>query len=878
MVTFEIDLKGEEGLQSGDVRPLRKVEVDSEPGDGYLCPSCPFPWWALHYPSGRVVHRKGRTLFDPPHGQPKFQDRSLKSFMDQILHRGHKPFRSGFFYNDNGAVFGEESAMEHLAQQLHLMDEGQESQPLSLAQSTSVMSTVSTPRSDYGLGRHLSRGLTMDSAKKQVLMEWRPDEDSSYCCLLSQDSHLQRLSQSLFMVVLSSFDRMTSVQLCISLLADKEFEDLRGSWEGHLVVFSIVGMVILYMIVWLLQSVSRANDAVRADIDYVGDLVWPTGAPKGVSCERPEGDRLASNLAVRLSLTYFQLFSMPHLVTDVVQLCHPRKGAMKFSALSYRGKIPRFFALGYVNKVMFHFEETVGVLSLLPNMALVKLPCMAIKVYMFCFLQQSVLLLVSVLWDVILNGVKTYKIISHVRTARKYKNWLADSERSDMTLSAKTVREKLLKKHFFFQESPKTGKLEDPGLLGWFWQLSGGRCCVEELRSPTGYLGRWTLPEDETCAEDLRADWVQRSVKLRSLKSMLRCRPGEEIGRRVVWSCGMPTIPAMVVENLELVDPVTQRVRTEFWYTASGRVRYHPPQRKKPQEAEVPDECENLEPDEEFSYARLLTYSSFSMRLCEALARASCTAFYNIAMLNLLVEIVTTKELSGYYDGEILALFIVSRFLWVYISLRRAQRVIVLDWFDRGEYVTNVGCFGRFGLLGSATIVEMFLLPRMVRDAVSLLHPDKTTQPFMAFGGKLYGPRAFILGFPNKEMYTTQSLNGILSQVPVLMADVALTCGLCWTLSARIGLFYFSVPADRERWLWCRLMTWLVLVFTVLNFVLKLMLLYRYTGARKRYRTWLKQQLQDIGQPDAILRALKREWRTYYGELDQVLASGPLSP
>ena len=52
--------------------------------------------------------------------------------------------------------------------------------------------------------------------------------------------------------------------------------------------------------------------------------------------------------------------------------------------------------------------------------------------------------------------------------------------------------------------------------LGWFWQLSGGRCCAEELRSPTGYLGRWTLPEDETCTEDLRADWVQRSVKLRS--------------------------------------------------------------------------------------------------------------------------------------------------------------------------------------------------------------------------------------------------------------------------------------------------------------------------------------------------------------------------
>lgn len=138
----------------------------------------------------------------------------------------------------------------------------------------------------------------MDSAKKQILRDWRPDEDSSYCCLLSQHSHLLRLSQSLLMVVLSSFDRMTSVQLCISLLTDKEFVELRGSWEGELVVLSIVGLVVLYMVVWLLQSTSRANDHVRTDIDYVGDLVWPNGAPRG-PCERPESDRLASNLAVR---------------------------------------------------------------------------------------------------------------------------------------------------------------------------------------------------------------------------------------------------------------------------------------------------------------------------------------------------------------------------------------------------------------------------------------------------------------------------------------------------------------------------------------------------------------------------------------------------
>ena len=132
---------------------------------------------------------------------------------------------------------------------------------------------------------------------------------------------------------------------------------------------------------------------------------------------------------------------------------------------------------------MFHFEEGAGVLTLLPNMALVKLPCMAFKVYMFCFLQRSGLLLVSLLWDVILNGVKTYKIVSHVRTARKYKSWLADPERSDVTLSAKTVREKLLKKHFFFQESQTTGKLQDPGLwLGCGHVIAAFYQCIYSLR------------------------------------------------------------------------------------------------------------------------------------------------------------------------------------------------------------------------------------------------------------------------------------------------------------------------------------------------------------------------------------------------------------
>ncbi|CAJ1334771.1 unnamed protein product [Effrenium voratum] len=785
---------------------------------------------------------------------------------------------------------------------------GEESEDFgALRSSLSAVSLSSTPRSLVGPGRRLNRGFTVDSAKRQVLKQWRPDEDSSYACLLSQHTYLQTLSTSLLMVVIASFDRMTSIQLCISLLTDVEFIELRESWEGVLVVWSIVGLVVLYMLIWVLTARGRANAQVQADIDYVGDLVWPTGAPVGAAAERPEGDRLASNFAVRCSLIYFQLFTIPYLVTDVVPLCHPRKGAMKFAALSCRGKMPRVFVLGYVNKVMFHFEETVGILTLLPNMALVKLPCVFFKVYMFVFLQQSGLLMVSLLWDVILNLVKAYNVVSHVRTASAYKHWLAHPQ-ADMSRAARTVREKILKKHFFFHESEdQPGCLEDPGLIGWFWQLFGR--WSEEQRSRTGYLGRWTHPVPTPSKESNQSErqvsvdsshsqpcpspsspgsptaWVERTMHLNSAKSMLRCRPGEEIGRKIIFSSGTPNISAAVVEALSLVDPDTQKVRREFWYSSQGKVVYAEPEMRTTRTLE--EEAQTYEPlgEDEWMYGRLLTYSTFAMKLCEALARASCTAFYNIAMLNLLVEINLAEELSGAYDRHILGLFIVSRFIWVYISLRRAQRAIVVDWLDKGEYITNVGCYSRFGLLFSTTIVEMFLMPRMIRDAVSLLHPDKRCHPFAAFGGKLYGPRAFILGFSSKDMYTTQSLHGILSQLPVLLADLALTAGLCWTLRERIGLFWFMGRGaynysddHRERWLWCRLMTWLVLVLTVLNFFLKVAILVRYTRARRRYRTWLKEKVQDASLPDVCRRALKKEWRVYYGELAQVLVSGPLSP
>jgi len=889
------------------------TEIDAAPSDGYVCPSCPFPWYALRYP-GEVSrqHRRGRRLFDPSSGQPKFADKVLKGIMEQVLSRS-KIWRTGFFFDEeSGAVFGEETTVEQIAQLLgdEASEELDERPSLNRGCRSSVSQlSLNSARSHashfHGVsgqsGRKFTRGMTSDSfGKKEALKAWRPDEDSSYACLLSQQSYVKSLSRSLLMVVLASFDKITSIALCISLCTDKEFIELRESWEGVLVVQSIIILFLVYVLLWIFTARGRANAQVQADIDYVGDFVWPNGAPDMASATpRPEGDRLASNLAMRISLTYMQLFSIPYLVTDVVQLCHPRKGAMRYAALSHRGKVPRVFALGYVNKVMFQFEETVGILTQLPNLALVKLPCMAMKVYMFVSLKRSVLVLVSALWDFLLFVVKVYMIIAHVETAVKFKSWLVASH-PDASRAARTVREKLLKKHFFFHESPeKPGHLEDPGALGWIWLLFGR--CQEEQRSPTGYLGRWTQisatlpsspnwpasptkpfmpgPGRSTSEMSLSGSWVEHSVPLKMARSILAPRPGEEVGRKTVFASGIPTISSKVVDGLSLVHPGTSSVCYEFWYTAQGQVRYDDPIELQSGRADEETLQLNVnQVDEDWMYGRLVTTSSFSMKLCEVLARSSCTAFYNIAMLNLLSEIVSTKELASRFDSYILSLFLISRCLWVYIAHRRAQRALILDWHDKGEYVTNVGFFGRLDLMFSITLVKMFLIPRIVRDIVSLLHPDKRCHPFAAFGGKLYGPRSFILGFPTKDMYITESLHGIVSQVPVLVADVIITVSLCWTLSAKIGLFYFSIPEDRERWLWCRCMTWLVLVLTVVNFVLKVILFRRYLWARRRYRAWLKVKLNDPSQPDACRRALRKEWRAYFGELSQTLVHEPLSP
>eukprot|EP00439_Symbiodinium_sp_Y106_P080956 s470_g19.t2 len=308
--------------------------------------------------------------------------------------------------------------------------------------------------------------------------------------------------------------------------------------------------------------------------ELLGTGIWRSNKAKGAA------GKSASNLAMRISLTYMQLFSIPYLVTDVVQLCHPRKGAMRYAALSHRGKVPRVFALGYVNKVMFQFEETVGILTQLPNLALVKLPCMAMKVYMFVSLKRSVLVLVSALWDFLLFVVKVYMIIAHVETAVKFKSWLVASH-PDASRAARTVREKLLKKHFFFHESPeKPGHLEDPGALGWIWLLFGR--CQEEQRSPTGYLGRWTQisatlpsspnwpasptkpfmpgPGRSTSEMSLSGSWVEHSVPLKMARSILAPRPGEEVGRKTVFASGIPTISSKVVDGLSLVHPGTSSI------------------------------------------------------------------------------------------------------------------------------------------------------------------------------------------------------------------------------------------------------------------------------------------------------------------------------
>ena len=116
-----------------------------------------------------------------------------------------------------------------------------------------------------------------------------------------------------------------------------------------------------------------------------------------------------------------------------------------------------------------------------------------------------------------------------------------------------------------------------------------------------------------------------------------------------------------------------------------------------------------------------------------------------------------------------------------------------------GQVVWAQGIHPGLSQQGPVGSVGLWMTPWVVEGWVTLerLEMDQSCGDGMRILPETVNP---------EEMYTTQSLNGILSQVPVLMADVALTCGLCWTLSARIGLFYFSVPADRDWLVVCNMM------------------------------------------------------------------------
>eukprot|EP00931_Biecheleriopsis_adriatica_P018028 TRINITY_DN12730_c0_g1_i1.p1 TRINITY_DN12730_c0_g1~~TRINITY_DN12730_c0_g1_i1.p1 ORF type:complete len:842 (-),score=143.55 TRINITY_DN12730_c0_g1_i1:133-2658(-) len=836
--------------QPGQYEALHeKAEVaaeasDREPANGTLCPSFPFPLLPLRYPGASFAHPDRRpNVFDPPEGQPRFQDETLRRFAEKFHARGG-PLRTGFFVDeDGGAVFGEETSVDLLARNfLGEPDSPEASIRVDNRAGNDLVSKERSSNSD-GIGRKMKLSLNRSWEEQKVRSKWRPSEQSNYVCLLSQHSYTLKLCQSLLMVVLSSCDLMTSLQLCVSLFSSGTYSDLRNTPRGLVIVYTIIGLVLLYILLWLLTARSRANAQIRSDIDYVGDLVWPTGAPNGESQGRPARDQLASNFAVRCALMYMHLYQLPFLVREAVQLCHPRKGAMKFGACSRRGNIPRFFALGYVNKA--------GILSSLPHLVLVKLPLIALKVYMFVSLQRSPLLLGSILLTITLNGVKAYQILLHIQDFIAFKRWLVESEDGE-DAADRTVREKLLKKHFYFTDShsePGTRTLEDPGVIGLLQHLCGWCRCSEETRTPSGYLDRWqhTSPE---IGVDLPGDGHRGLLKAY----------GSSFS-------GSPGLPAGVVEKVQLADPDRQQVREEFWYTKDGRVTYDDP-------AQTPavqccDGSEELVAHQDWLYGRVLTTSTFVMELCSTLLRASCTVFYNISMFNLLVMIVTSKDLAGRFDRALLGLFLVSRLMWVFNAMRRAQKLIVMDWRDRGEYVMNVDIMGRLMLLLSVTVVEMFTISRIVREAVLLMHPDKRAHPLATFGGKRHGPRTFLIGFASKDMYVTESLHGILPQIPLLLADLALTASLCWTLRAKIGL----VGSLKEDRLWTRLMCGLVIILTAALLLLKVHMLIVYFIARYRYRPWLKKQLEDESLPQPTRRELQMEWRAYFSNSTHVLPS-----
>eukprot|EP00928_Gymnodinium_smaydae_P010929 TRINITY_DN14115_c0_g4_i1.p1 TRINITY_DN14115_c0_g4~~TRINITY_DN14115_c0_g4_i1.p1 ORF type:complete len:864 (+),score=144.14 TRINITY_DN14115_c0_g4_i1:83-2674(+) len=780
-----------------------------DPYNDLCCQAMPFPAKPLRYPglASELFGRDGR-LHNSPIEQPQFSREVLR---EAAFGRRDQP---GYLKPGRGLPRGFYFEMGTF---LKYDDEG-------LAQRMKGRAGVVLRLLGYrvqALGRLLLTWLTFGwccgycavtgPAREPSFSEFTDfNKEVNYARFLSRHSYTIDLFKALSVVCLKSFDAIIVVQLGLSVWISDEFADLRGTdaWVLYVLIFFLS----LSMAVWFYFAYRQTITTIRRDIDYVGDLVWSNNNEGN----RPADDRIASDWSVRFSLFFMNLFELPYSVREVVALCHPRKGAMTFGAFGGWGRLPRTVILGYENKIMFEYEESSTFPSTVPHILFAKLPTCLVKVYIFVVYQRLWLLGISIAVSSVTLATKFAMIVEYLFKASRYRRWVLDNYEEGPP-EQRTVLEKKLFTEFNFTKGPD-GKLVDPGARGWLLQMLP---VANRTGDERGFLARWQDRGDHYKLE------------------RICCQSGEE------------SIPADVIEQLKIADEKGE-VRTEFWY--------HPTR----------GELSYVEPREvgrrAWRYARVITVSSFVQELTFSLLRASLNMMYNIGMINLCVYLMEKDAADRIVSYVVFVIFVSTRIIWIGVGLWQSQQSIAIDWKEVGDFVTVVGLVPRMELFISNTVIHLFIIPKQVREAVALFHPEKNFQPYCSFGGKCFGPRAFVIGFATKDMFETESNHGALAQAPLLIADLIITLFLVWELTlelTRDDIRGYSSAMRKPSWSsYERSNISVLIVLSLIHCSMRYYSLRLYLRARRRYKKWLDKRWGD--ETDAEIHALRKQWLTHF--------------
>jgi len=657
---------------------------------------------------------------------------------------------------------------------------------------------------------------------KENINRWTLYENYNYALLLTRDYYTRVLGAAVLSVMLKGADLICTAQLCVSLLYDPHFSGL--SQDLNWVRYSWFVIEVLGLLMWTFMGFRLTASMVAEDIEYVGDLVWSNN-----NCgPKPAGNRVASNLKVRAALILINMLQTPYLVQDVVKLCHPRKGSMKFSAFGGWGQIPRVFALGFENRVMLEYQLRAGMLASISKFLLFRVPALGLKIFLLIHGKPSWILISSVLSATLVTFCKSSDVWDYLHYAAWFRAWCVgrlqhgdDNER--------VIIEKLLMSRFFFTKGP-SGELQEPGVVGVVKQIFGA--AAQTSKNPDGFMAIW-----------------KTKVSAADAKIVINAPVEQE-----------HSIQNEVIQKLELASTATASFRSHFWYKENMvDISYVDPTVDEPDGSK-------------WKFASLITWSSFSVELAITLFEVLSTTMYTMGMWNFLVVSWARagRRIAWTPESILLLLFILSRASWVIIAAHQALKVIAIDWTNVGDFVTSVGAYERLYLTMCTTILEMFVMPKVVKEAVSLFHPEKNVQPFCAFGGKIYGPRAYALGFATREMQIVANYRGIRTFTPVLLGDILYLLFLCWLIFGQIcatmgwkrtklnfGLHEFESKFQFS-------LAVVLVIAAALSILVRLRIVKKYVYAFRRYKEWIQERLKSSRISESEKTSLHKEWQTYF--------------